>query len=228
MPLKFTQLDNKQTDTIESFFSNSFLSARIDSNQESNKGYDPILEVERDEEWRENHWKEVKENELKYEEDVNQYITLTLSDLVEPKYQQLFVKYLVGINSDAGQSAIGLEQNAEKYYLFRVNADFLLLNLGLFNPDSNILGTAYFDKGEYYYYSAACSLKEIKNGRSGLSDVLEKLSNRFGKYVEILRHMKNSGDNNLSFHYKIPQSEMENLGSAVAFEVEQKRKSSDQ
>lgn len=225
MPIMFKHMDSREVETTESFFFNQFMNARIDKGEASNVGYDPILEVGRDKEWMERHWKEIKANEMKYEEDVNQYITLVLAELVNPKSLALANKYLVNLKSDAGQVATDMAERSKKYFVYKVNADFLLLNLGLFNPDTNILGTAYFDKGESYYFYAASSLKAVMGGRSGQSDVLEKLSLKFGKYVEILRHMKNSADNYLSFHFKIQKIEMEQLEATLTQEV-QKRKSS--
>jgi hypothetical protein len=208
MPVQFTFMDTKETDTTESFFSESFLRARIDDNKPSNKEYDPILEEGRSDIWIETHHKEIKQNDLEYEEDVNQYITLMLAEMVNPKSTDLDSKYLVGTNSDAGQIAIDLKLETQKYQVYRVNADFLLFHLGLFSQDSNVLGDKYFDKGESYYSSAACSLKNARGGRSGLSDVLEKLSFKFGKYVEILRYMKNQSSNYFSFHFKFSEADM--------------------
>jgi hypothetical protein len=197
-----------ETDTTESFFSERFLRARIDDNKPSSKKYDPILEEGRSETWIQSHEKEIKQNDLEYEEDVNQYITLMLAEMVNPKTTGLTNQYLVGTDSDAGQIAIDLKLESQKYQVFRTNADFLLFHLGLFSPQSNILGDKYFDKGGWYYRSAACSLKHARGGRSGLSDVLEKLSLKFGKYVEILRYMKNRSSNYFSFHFKFSEEEI--------------------
>ena len=208
MPIHFTHIENRETDTTESFFSEQFLRARLDDNKPSNKEYDPILEEGRSETWIQSHEKEIKQNELEYEEDVNQYITLMLAEMVNPKTTGLTNQYLVGTDSDAGQIAIDLKFESQKYQVFRTNADFLLFHLGLFSPQSNILGDKYFDKGGWYYRSAACSLKHARGGRSGLSDVLEKLSLKFGKYVEILRYMKNRSSNYFSFHFKFSEEEI--------------------
>ena len=175
--------------------------------------------------WLDRNWKEVKANELKYDEDVNHYITLTLAELANPKSLAFANQYTVSINADVGQIAASLEEKFKKYILYKINADFLLFNLGLFNPDTNILGETYFDKGESYYFCAASSLKEVKGGRSGMSDVLEKLAGGFGKYVEILRYMKNSADNFMSFNYKFSKREMENLTQSLSLEM-RKRKDS--
>ncbi len=223
--MKFTHLDTNDIETTESFFSNQFLSARIHSENESNEDFDPILEFGRDDEWLERNFRAVKENDLKYDEDVNQYITLTLADLVNPKILPMINKYLVGLESDIGQVAVGFEDHSRKFYAYKINADFLLLNLGLFHPETNCLGEAYFDKGESYYFSAATSLKAIKGGRSGLSDVMEKLSGRFGKYVEILRAMKNKEDNYFSFHVRIPHAELKRFEQELARETANRRDS---
>ena len=208
MPVHFTFIESMETDTTESFFSERFLRARIDDNKPSSKKYDPILEEGRSETWIQSHEKEIKQNDLEYEEDVNQYITLMLAEMVNPKTTGLTNQYLVGTDSDAGQIAIDLKLESQKYQVFRTNADFLLFHLGLCSPQSNILGDKYFDKGGWYYRSAACSLKHARGGRSGLSDVLEKLSLKFGKYVEILRYMKNRSSNYFSFHFKFSEEEI--------------------
>ena len=208
MPVHFTFIESMETDTTESFFSERFLRARIDDNKPSSKKYDPILEEGRSETWIQCHEKEIKQNDLEYEEDVNQYITLMLAEMVNPKTTGLTNQYLVGTDSDAGQIAIDLKLESQKYQVFRTNADFLLFHLGLFSPQSNILGDKYFDKGGWYYRSAACSLKHARGGRSGLSDVLEKLSLKFGKYVKILRYMKNRSSNYFNFHFKFSEEEI--------------------
>jgi hypothetical protein len=222
MPINFIYSDSLETDTTESYFSNHLLTARIDSDQPSNAEYDPILENQRDPEWEEAHWKEIKDNDLNYEEDINQYITLSLSELVNPK-SITNNSYLVNSSSDAGQIAIDLDNASDIYRVFRVNADFLLFHLGLFSPNSNVLGDTYFDKGGFYYNSAACSLKRARGGRSGLSDVLEKLALKFGKYVEILRYMKNRSSNFFSFHFQYTSEEMDAFQKQLSVEC-QKRK----
>lgn len=225
MAYKFTHIDQKEEDTTESFFSHHFLKARIQSGHESNEGFDPIFSEGRTDEWLEAHWKEIKDNDLKYEEDVNQYITLTLADLANPRSLAHLNEYLIDINSDAGRIAVSLNSKSNRYYLFRVNADFMLLNLGLFRSDLYRDSGAYVDKGGFYYFSAATSLKSLQGGRTGLSDVMEKLSINFGKYVEILRQMKQDADNYLSFHYNIPEAEMKQLEALLTLEVEKKKNS---
>ena len=220
----FIHLDTRDIETTESFFSNRFIHARIDSGHVSNEGYDEILEEERDQGWQEAHWKEVKENQLKYDEDVNQYITLALSDLAKPQSVDLINKYVVDLKSDAGQVAFQTSEKSKKFIVYRVNADYLLLTLGLFRSDLNISENAYIDKGSEYYFSAASNLKGMFQGRSPMSDVMEKLSNGFGKYVEILRTLRESDDNYMSFHFKFSQPAMESLEQSLTAEVNKNKR----
>jgi len=222
---KFTHLDTGDIETTESFFSNRFLKARIESEHPSNEGLNLILEENRSAEWQEKHWKQAKDNQLKYDEDVNQYITLTLSDLVKGRSQTLINKYIVSMDADAGQTVVDASERSKKFTVYRINADYFLLNLGLLRSDTNILGDAYLDKGGFYYSSAASSLKEVLGGRSTLSDTMEKLSRQFVKYVRILRHMKNSDSNFFSFNFKLSKLEIKKLERTLTEELAAKKNS---
>ena len=219
----FIHLDTGNMETTESFFSDRFIKARIESGHPSNEGLDLILEENRSSDWQEQHWKQVKDNQLKYDEDVNQYITLILSDLVKGRSQTLINKYIVSMEADAGQIALEASERSIKFIVYRINADYFLLNLGLLRSDTNILGDAYIDKGGFYYSSAASSLKEILGGRSTLSDTMEKLSRQFVKYVRILRYMKNSDSNFFSFHFKFSKLEIETLERTLTEESSKKK-----
>ena len=219
----FIHLDTGNMETTESFFSDRFIKARIESGHPSNEGLDLILEENRSSDWQEQNWKQVKDNQLKYDEDVNQYITLILSDLVKGRSQTLINKYIVSMEADAGQIALEASERSIKFIVYRINADYFLLNLGLLRSDTNILGDAYIDKGGFYYSSAASSLKEILGGRSTLSDTMEKLSRQFIKYVRILRYMKNSDSNYFSFHFKFSKLEIETLERTLTEESSKKK-----
>jgi hypothetical protein len=220
---KFTHLDTGEIETTESFFSNRYLKARIESGLPSNEGLDIIFEENRSSAWRNKYWKQAKDNRLKYDEDVNQYITLILSDLVKGRSQNLINKYIVSMDADAGQTVVETTERLKKFNVYRINADYFLLNLGLLLSDTNNLGDAYIDKGGYYYSSAASILKEVLGGRSTLSDTMEKLSLQFLKYVRILRHMKNSDSNFLSFNYKLSKLEIKKLEKTLTEELAVKK-----
>jgi hypothetical protein len=222
---KLIHLDTGNIETTESFFSNRFLKARIESGHLSNEGLDLVFEENRSSEWQEKHWKQAKDNQLKYDEDVNQYITLTLSDLVKGRSQALINKYIVSMDADAGQTVVETSERSKEFIIYRINADYCLLNLGLLRSDTNILGDAYIDKGGFYYSSAASCLKEVLGGRSTLSDTMEKLSRQFVKYVRILRHMKNSDSNFFSFNFKLSKLEIKKLERTLTEELAVKKNS---
>lgn len=223
MSMRFQHLNSGEIETTEHFFSQHLLNARVNGDMESNKDFDQIFDEGRSEEWLDGHWTEIKKNHLHYEEDVNQYLTLTLAEWVNPRLLELMNECLVGIHSDVGQKAVEERQLSKRYHLYKINADFLLFQLGLFNPDTQILGDAFFDKGEAYYFSAATQLKGMEGGRSALSDVLEKLSLHFGRYVEILRQMKHQDENYLSFHFQLSHAEMERLNRELTREVQNRK-----
>lgn len=215
MTERFCHLDTKATETTESFFFENLITTRLEEDLPSNDGFDPFLEESRDDAWRETHWKLLKDNDLKYDEDVNQYLILTLAELANPKSLELLNRNLVGLDSDVGQQAVDEVETARRYLMYKVNADFLLLYLGLFGSGLRVCGDRYFDKGKCYYYSAASNLRGIKGGGSGLSDVLEKLALRFALYVQILRLMKERSDNYFSFYTRITQDQLERLESEL-------------
>ena len=225
MTEKFIHLDTGELETTESFFSNRFLKARIESGHPSNEGLDLIFEENRSPEWHEKNWKQAKHNRLKYDEDVNQYITLILSDLVKGRSQTLTNKYIVSMDADAGQNVMEISERSKKFNVYRINADYFLLNLGLLRSDTNILGDTYIDKGGFYYSSAASILKTVSGGRSTLSDTMEKLSIQFSKYVKILRQMKNSDSNFLSYNFKLSKLEINKLERSLTEELALKKKS---
>jgi len=129
------------------------------------------------------------------------------------------------MDADAGQTVVETSERSKKFNVYRINADYFLLNLGLLRSDTNILGNAYINKGGFYYSSAASNLKEVLGGRSTLSDTMEKLSLQFLKYVRILRHMKNSDSNFLSFNYKLSKLEIKKLERTLTEELVIKKKS---
>ena len=98
----------------ESYFFDHFLNTRIDTGMESNEGYDLILELGRNDDWHEQNWATTKKNDLKYDEDVNQYIILTLAELANPQVLPLINKYLVSLQSDIGQEAVSFDDSAQE------------------------------------------------------------------------------------------------------------------
>jgi hypothetical protein len=95
-----------------------------------------------------------------------------------------------------------------KYTLYKTNADFLLISLGIFDsptvadpanrggaptPERKIFQPseeAYVGRGKTYYRFAYTYSQQIHNPRAAITEVLEKLSKGFEKYLRILAHMR--------------------------------------
>ena len=88
-----------------------------------------------------------------------------------------------------------------KYTIYKTNADFLLISIGIFdNPRAVVTPSrpgrfepseeAYMGRGKTYY-QFAYSYSQLLHGRkSAITDVLEKLSMGFDKYIQILTYMR--------------------------------------
>ena len=61
---KFIHLDTGAIESTESFFSDRFLKARIESGNPSNEGLDLIFEENRSSDWQEQHWKNLVLKEI--------------------------------------------------------------------------------------------------------------------------------------------------------------------
>lgn len=205
MSLMYTDLQSGRVETTEALFSDLFLKARIKTGQESSKGYSPDLEG-------------VKWNDRLLEDDVNVYIFQALGSLIDPVALKLMAEYAVSVHSDAGHRADKMRARSEKFLLYRVNADFLLLMLGMFKP-AELPFHAYLDKGSAYYAAAAGYRQEIDGGRSPLVDVLEKLCIGFNRYVGLLRFMKYDDPNFFGIFRQLSRQDINEIEQIADLEV---------
>jgi len=88
-----------------------------------------------------------------------------------------------------------------KYSIYKTNADFLLVSIGIFDnplaPTATPLRAqpapaeeAYIGRGKTYYHFAYTYAQQVHRKNQGVSEVLEKLSVGFEKYIKILSHMR--------------------------------------
>src|SRR5205085_5010080 len=85
-----------------------------------------------------------------------------------------------------------------KYLIYKTNADFLLVSIGIFdNPAAATAAgrhqpaeEAYIGRGKTYYHFAYSYSQQVHRKNAGVSEVLEKLSVGFEKYIRILSHMR--------------------------------------
>ncbi len=88
-----------------------------------------------------------------------------------------------------------------KYTIYKTNADFLLISIGIFrNPDGLRPGSkdalmkdneeVYVGRAKAYYQFAYSYSQAMFRKATAISEVLEKLSKGFEQYVEILSFMR--------------------------------------
>ncbi len=143
-----------------------------------------------------------------YDEDVNVYIAHLLNSFINPEYVQRASKYLSKYDTEVFKRLESSKDARLKYTLYKTNADFLLISLGIFdNPQafdpvnpSNVMSAAkrsmqpseeaYIGRGKTYYRFAYTYSQQIHNPQAAITEVMEKLSSGFEKYVRILAHMR--------------------------------------
>ena len=135
-----------------------------------------------------------------YDEDVNVYIANLLCSFMNPEYHHRAKKYLSRYDTNLFKKIQDSSDVRLKYTIYKTNADFLLISIGIFrNPDGrrpssspplNHSEEAHMGKGKAYYQFAYSYSQTMYRKATAVSEVLEKLSRGFERYVEILSHMR--------------------------------------
>ncbi|UCH83695.1 MAG: hypothetical protein JSW50_14780 [Candidatus Latescibacterota bacterium] len=135
-----------------------------------------------------------------YDEDVNMYLTNLLCSFMKPEYHHRVRKYLSPYDTSLFARIENSSDARLKYTIYKTNADFLLISIGIFgnsdagHPDAaqlfNNSEEAHMGKGKVYYNFAYTYSHSMFKKSTGISEVLEKLSKGFEQYVEILSHMR--------------------------------------
>lgn len=132
-----------------------------------------------------------------YDEDVNVYLAHLLHSFVNPEYVEQSRKFLSKYDTDVFRRLANSTDARLKYLIYKTNADFLLVSIGIFdNPAAGIASRkqpteeAYIGRGKTYYHFAYSYSQQMHRRNQGVSEVLEKLSVGFEKYIRILSHMR--------------------------------------
>jgi hypothetical protein len=133
-----------------------------------------------------------------YDEDVNVYLAHLLHSFINPEYVEQSKRFLSKYDTDVFRRLSNSTDARLKYQIYKTNADFLLVSIGIFdNPV--IAGArarlqpseeAYIGRGKTYYHFAYTYAQQMHRKNAGVSEVLEKLSTGFEKYLRILSHMR--------------------------------------
>lgn len=140
-------------------------------------------------------------NEDGFDEDVNVYIANLLESFMDPEYVDKCRRFLSKYDTEIFSRLSSSKDARLKYTIYKTNADFLLISIGIFdNPRAGVTPSrpsrmapseeAYLGRGKTYY-QFAYSYSQVLHGKdSAISDVLEKLSTGFDKYIQILTYMR--------------------------------------
>lgn len=169
-------------DSITNFFLRPFLQARKNLNMESNQGYIPEIVPELE---------ELEKMRMRFSEDVNAYIAQLLVGVCGGATTEMMSKLVSGNELEIKEMVDDAESRAKKYLIYKTNADYLLVSMGVFEhfseekpKESNLV------RGKRYYSFASGYLSEIKKTSDDATVfVLKKLARDFPDYVEILSAM---------------------------------------
>jgi hypothetical protein len=133
-----------------------------------------------------------------YDEDVNVYLAHLLHSFINPEYVEQSRKFLSKYDTDVFRRLSSASDARLKYLIYKTNADFLLISIGIFDNAAAATLTrkaqpseeAYIGRGKTYYHFAYSYSQQMHRKNQGVSDVLEKLSVGFEKYIRILSHMR--------------------------------------
>lgn len=134
-----------------------------------------------------------------YDEDVNVYLAHLLHSFINPEYVEQSKKFLSKYDTDVFRRLSSSTDARLKYQIYKTNADFLLVSIGIFDHPT-LAGSqrsrmqpseeAYIGRGKTYYHFAYTYSQQMHRKNAGVSEVLEKLSAGFEKYLRILSHMR--------------------------------------
>ena len=134
-----------------------------------------------------------------YDEDVNVYLAHLLHSFINPDYVDQSRRFLSKYDTDVFRRLSQSTDARLKYQIYKTNADFLLVSIGIFDNPATMGAhrarlqpseEAYIGRGKTYYHFAYTYSQQMHRKNAGVSEVLEKLSTGFEKYLRILSHMR--------------------------------------
>jgi len=135
-----------------------------------------------------------------FDEDVNVYIAGLLESVSDPDRQESYSRLVKRYDHELGRAVERIRNHSRKHWIYRVNADFLFISLGVFdNPVRSRRDSAchmrlsrglYMGRAKTYYSLARSHLLQSARRRTPLCETLGKLSERLEEYVGVLSFMK--------------------------------------
>jgi len=135
-------------------------------------------------------------NRVVYDEDVNIYLAHLLFAISTSSYQKLAHKYVVMYPSDLLNFVDSADDNYIKYFIYKINADQLLIQLSVFDESVMKLNggkpeekkrEAVSETAQGYYEQAQFYNQRIYRRKTAIGDVLGKLARHFDQYRLVLQ-----------------------------------------
>ena len=133
-----------------------------------------------------------------FDEDVNIYLAHLLFAIALPEYHELAEPYLSTESGEVLRWVKSTEDRTIRYFIFKVNADYLLVHSTIFDdlgkkPWRDLFHRSekhFAELGRLYYEQASNYHTRIYRKKTGVGDVLEKLARYFDVYSELLRMVR--------------------------------------
>lgn len=136
-------------------------------------------------------------NTRDYDEDVNIYLAHLLFAISTSTYQKLVQKYLAVYESDLLNLVEHADDNYIRYFIYKINADNLLIHLSLFQDFMKKMNQRkqiyirteqqFCEAARIYYEQAALYNQRIYRKKTAIGEVLRKLAKNFDLYCSVLQ-----------------------------------------
>ncbi|MBI3615589.1 MAG: hypothetical protein HY211_03620 [Candidatus Omnitrophica bacterium] len=120
-----------------------------------------------------------------YDEDVNAYLAGLLVSYIDPQYLHAISEVLSAYDIDIFQAVARTEDRYQAYWIYKVNADDLLISVGLFRkfeqqPKGQLV------RMKRYYSSASGYQRKIYGKTTAVGEIQTKLAEWTERYLAIL------------------------------------------
>ena len=181
------------------------------------------------------------------DEDVNVYLASLLTSMIYPRNNyavgercnaagadrgagggclKAFDERIAATDASLFEAVASAGTLRERYEIYRINADNLLVSLGVFKnargkrrgsvPHLRLSDAAYIGRGTMYYSIAQSYAAQLYRKNTGVGEVLGKLSRGFERYVKVLSFL---GGEYLNIVRRLSEGELYHLeNSAIAME----------
>jgi hypothetical protein len=144
----------------------------------------------------------IPSNRTGFDEDVNVYVVGLLGRFLSAEYHESAARYQFATDLDLAREVAAQRDDRFGYVAYRINADQLLLGIGLFcsveghgvsaDPVFGRSPQELSGRGATYYLLASSSLRRLRRTETAPELAMTKLADRFDDYTTILRSVRTS------------------------------------